>query len=159
MYNVITVYCTCRVHCQWQARKLNTMVLFICDNYTDEFLLRASEGLCIFSLLFCVQTCSTPLHPSCRWHSNCLWEWCVDLRTDGLQKVVCCGAENPGPESRLAWPLPVTHPGDPRGRGSPWSTAEMLGLNRAFFSFLCWNSVSIKKWKNSWGRNPDFSFL
>lgn len=40
-----------------------TVVLFICDNYTDEFLLTGSRGLCIFSVLFSVQTCTTPLHP------------------------------------------------------------------------------------------------
>lgn len=138
MYSVITVYCKCRVDRQWQARELDTVVLFICDNYTDEFLLRASGGLCIFSLLFCVQTCSTPLRPSCRWHSNCLWEWCVDLkRTDGLQKAVCYGGKNTGPESRLAWPLPVSHTRDPQGRGHPGTMAKVLDRNGAFFPFYC----------------------
>lgn len=44
-------------------------------------------------------------------------------------------------------------------RGHPGTMAEMLDLNGAFFPLLFRNNVIIQKWKNSQGRNPDFSFL
>lgn len=57
-------------------------------------------GACMSSFCFSVfRPRNTPLHPLCRWHSNCLWECCVDLAgATRLQKAVYCGGKKPGQE-------------------------------------------------------------
>lgn len=103
------------------------MVLFICDNYTDEFLLRASRGLCSLSLRSVLRPASLPSCSLRRWRSDCL----VELWTD-LTGATALGWEE-RTQSRVqipTWPLLLTarernsSPGpvpDPRTAAEGWA--------------------------------------
>lgn len=69
MYNVITVYCTWRVHCQQKAEEIKHNVfcsslwyyLYVIIILMSFFLQKV--GAFVSFLHFCVQTCTAPLHP------------------------------------------------------------------------------------------------
>lgn len=85
MYNVITVYCTCRVRCQWEAEEIKHNVfcgslwyyLYVIIILMSFFLQRAGAFVACLCFL-----CSDLLHtphppphnPLRRWQSNCLVE-------------------------------------------------------------------------------------
>lgn len=82
MYNVITVYCTCRVHCQWEAEEIKHNVfcgslwdyLYVIIILMSFFLQRAGASVACLCFLYSDLLHFPPTLYADGWRSNCLVE-------------------------------------------------------------------------------------